>query len=87
MASFFFFSPFSLIEISRSREIAKSRATVGVVEVEKVEKVDMGRSERRRESIRAWDPSTSHDSSHGETRVGRAGLRIEGKNDDTDVNL
>jgi len=43
VASFFFFSPFSPIAISRSREIAKSRATVGVVEVEKVEKVDMGR--------------------------------------------
>jgi len=25
----------------------------------------------------------SYDSSHGDTRVGRAGLRIEGKNDDT----
>ena len=42
VASFFFFSPFSPIAISRSREIAISRATVGVVEVEKVEKVDMG---------------------------------------------
>lgn len=27
--------------------------------------------------LEAWDPSTSYDSSHGETRVGRAGLRIE----------
>ena len=43
VASFFFFSPFSPIAISRFREIAISRATVGVVEVEKVEKVDMGR--------------------------------------------
>ena len=43
VASVFFFSPFSPIAISRSRDLAISRATVGVVEVEKVEKVDMGR--------------------------------------------
>ena len=52
-------------------------------------RLDLGGSSQSADGSRleAWDPSTSHDSSHGETRVGRAGLRIEGKNDDTDVNL
>ena len=49
VASFFFFSPFSPIAISRSRDLARSRATVGVVEVEKVEKVNMGRFRARTE--------------------------------------
>ena len=56
VASFFFFSPFSPIAISRSRKIAKSRATVGVVEVEKVEKVDMGRFR----AFRVFAPSTAN---------------------------
>ena len=67
VASFFFFSPFSPIAISRSRDLAKSRATVGVVEVEKVEKVDMGP---------AW---ASLRGDHGDEKTVGEGRRAQGE--------
>ena len=85
VASFFFFSPFSPIAISRSRDLARDGWRRRSRESRESRYGSFQSSDWSR--LEAWDPSMSYDSSHGETRVGRAGLRIEGKNDDTDVNL